>query len=210
MHFSALLAETNSLTLQAIVGVAAFLFVFLIFVAIWVSRYKKVGPDEVLVVSGRRNVIKDGDGKTHVVGFRLVRGGGTFVWPIYEKTDVLSMKPVTLDLVLPGLSTRDGHRAEISALGQVRIKPDDNALLKAAESLLGKQSNEIKNIASQLMESSVRGLIGAWTSPEMFSRRGQLSELWGEAAKPLLSGLGLEVSNLAVRDLKASQGWRIA
>src|SRR5215470_4113928 len=104
MSFNALLGEANPSTLVVIGGVVAFLFVGLIFISIWVSRYKKVGPDEVLVVSGRRNVIKDGDGKTHVVGFRLVRGGGTFVWPIYEKTDVLSLKPVTLDLVLPGLT----------------------------------------------------------------------------------------------------------
>jgi flotillin len=197
------LSDAASPTL-VIVGVAALLFVVFMFVAIWAGRYMKVGPDEVLVVAGRRYAVIDSEGKTHEVGFRMVRGGGAFIWPVYEKAAILSLKPVSLDLTLPGISTRDGYNAEISAKGQVKIKSDDASLLKAAESLLGKTPVEVMDVANQLMESLLRLLVGEWTAAEMFQRRGQLAGLWQEAAKPALNGLGLELLSLSVRDIKAS------
>ena len=49
MTFIPILAETPSQTIFVIGGIAAFLFVFFMFVAIWASRYTKVGPNQVLV-----------------------------------------------------------------------------------------------------------------------------------------------------------------
>ena len=43
---------------------------------VFANRYQKVGPNEVLVISGGRRH-KDGQ------AFRIVRGGGTFIWPIF-------------------------------------------------------------------------------------------------------------------------------
>ena len=54
MHALILLAETAPTTL-VIGGVAACLFVFFMFIAIWASRYTKVGPNQVLVISGRKH-----------------------------------------------------------------------------------------------------------------------------------------------------------
>ena len=50
-------------------------------------RYKKAGPDEALIVYGRRKLIgkKVRDAKGDVEGFRIVRGGGTFVVPAWEQ-----------------------------------------------------------------------------------------------------------------------------
>src|SRR5690242_21113228 len=73
MFHSILLADIGTTTL-VIGGVAAFLFVFFMFVAIWASRYTKVGPNQVLVISGRKHRISDPDGTIRDVGFRIVKG----------------------------------------------------------------------------------------------------------------------------------------
>jgi uncharacterized membrane protein YqiK len=88
-------------------------------------------------------------------------------------------------------------------MAQFRIGSEDVLLGKAAENLLGKSPDEVKAIASQSMESSLRGLVGTWTIPELFQRRGQLGDLWQEAARPVLSSMGLEIVSLSVRDVKA-------
>ena len=60
------------------VAVAAVLVAMLAGIALWASRYIKVGPDEVAVISGRRRELSV-DGEMRDVGFRVVRNGGTFV-----------------------------------------------------------------------------------------------------------------------------------
>ena len=67
--------------------------VLLAFGIVFANRYHKVGPNEVLVISGRRR--KDGQ------AFRIVRGGGTFVFPAIERVDRLSMEVMTIDVVTP-------------------------------------------------------------------------------------------------------------
>jgi uncharacterized membrane protein YqiK len=71
-----------------ILAAAAIVFVTLVFMAIALSRYVKVGPNQVLIVSGRKVQLPDG----RCVGFRMVKGGGTFVFPIIERADVLSLE----------------------------------------------------------------------------------------------------------------------
>ena len=43
-------------------GAVAIVIVFFIFLGIWASRYTKVGPNEVLVISGRKRKVVDPDG----------------------------------------------------------------------------------------------------------------------------------------------------
>ena len=72
---------------------AGLLVQFTIFAVIYASRYTKAGPNEVLVISGRRLRVQDSSGRFHTVGFRILKGGGTFVWPILEKCERLSLEP---------------------------------------------------------------------------------------------------------------------
>src|ERR1039457_7475944 len=60
------------LTILAIAFVVVWIFAA---IAIWLSRYTKVGPNQVLIVSGRKVQLPDG----RFIGFRIVKGGGTFV-----------------------------------------------------------------------------------------------------------------------------------
>ena len=89
----------------AIVGVLVVLFLS---VAVWASRYTKVGPNEVLVVSGRQYRVTDPDGNVRNRGFRIVKGGGTFVRPVLEKVDVLSLELLTIDVMTPEVYTSKG------------------------------------------------------------------------------------------------------
>ena len=66
------------------------------------NRWKKAGPDEALIVYGKRKLLGRkviGD-EGQVEGFRIVRGGGTFVWPAWEQYEFLSLKMMTLDIDL--------------------------------------------------------------------------------------------------------------
>src|SRR5881409_3050331 len=92
MTIPVLLADLSSLLgggwiplVIVLLGVGGFIILWMV-----LSRYTKVGPNQVLVVSGRKHRYLDPDGTERARGFRIVKGGGTFVYPIIEKIDVLS------------------------------------------------------------------------------------------------------------------------
>jgi len=182
------------------------LFVYLVMFMIWANRYTKVGPDEALVVSGRKYLVRGPEGKVHAVGYRIVKGGGTYVLPVIEKAEVLSLKPISVELAVPNILTRDGVRAEVAARSQIRITGDDLSLARAVESLLGKTPEQVKDVAAQLLESSLRNLVGTWSGAELSQRQSELGARWQEAVKEGLGDLGLTVLSLSVRDLKIPHG----
>jgi len=53
--------------------IVSIVFVIFVFGAVWASRYTKVGPNEVLVVSGRQYRVTDPDGVVRTRGFRIVK-----------------------------------------------------------------------------------------------------------------------------------------
>src|ERR1043166_3977728 len=143
MLTSIFLADLGA-TSWVIGGVAAFLFVFFMFIAIWAARYAKVGPNQVLVISGRKHRISDPDGTIRDVGFRIVKGGGVFVWPVYEKVDILSLELLTIDVQTPEVYTSKGVPVRVDGVAQVKVKGDDLSIRTAAEQFLSKGVEDIK------------------------------------------------------------------
>ena len=70
----------------------------IVFMVIALSRYMKVGPNQVLIVSGRKVHLPDG----RCVGFRLVKGGGTFVFleKNYDQFSTIGSKRITANVCL--------------------------------------------------------------------------------------------------------------
>src|SRR5436190_22251456 len=93
---------------MVIAGVAVVLFVLFTMLAIWANRYMKVGPNQVLVVSGRKHRVVDPDGTTGDVGFKIRKGGGGFVLRVLEKVDLLSLELLTIDVATPEVYTSKG------------------------------------------------------------------------------------------------------
>jgi flotillin len=118
-----------------IIGAAvAILFVVFLFLGIWASRYTKVGPNQVLVISGRKHRMLDPDGTMHEVGFRIVKGGGVFVWPVFEKVDVLSLELLTIDVQTPEVYTSKGVPVKVDGVAQIKVKGDDISIATAPSS----------------------------------------------------------------------------
>ena len=98
---------------------------FIIYVLIRM-RWKKAGPDEALILYGKRKLFGRkviGD-EGHIEGFRIVRGGGTFVWPAWEQYEFLSLKMMTLDIDLHHVYTVQGIPINVKAVAQVKVKGD--------------------------------------------------------------------------------------
>lgn len=195
-------------TTLVIGGVAAFLFVFFMFVAIWASRYAKVGPNQVLVISGRKHHMVDPDGTGHDVGFRIVKGGGVFVWPVYEKVDILSLELLTIDVQQEqDVYTSKGVPVRVDGVAQIKVKGDDVSIATAAEQFLSKSTDEIKGVAMQTLEGHLRAILGTMTVEDIYQNRDAFAAKVQEVAAGDMANMGLAIVSFTIKDIRDSQGY---
>jgi len=164
MNIMPLLAQASLLSQFWVVAVALIVpIVVIISIVVVLSRYTKVGPNEVLVFSGRKHAYRDPDGSEVKRGFRIVKGGGTFVYPVVEKVDILSLELLTIDVQTPEVYTSKGVPVKVDGVAQIKVKGDDISIATAAEQFLGKRTDEIRNIAPQTLEGHLRAILGTMT-----------------------------------------------
>jgi flotillin len=204
MNTAIMLADATAATIGA---VAAVLFVFFMFIGIWASRYTKVGPNQVLVISGRKHRIIDPDGAVRDVGFRIVKGGGVFVWPVYEKVDILSLELLTIDVQTPEVYTSKGVPVLVDGVAQIKVKGDDISIATAAEQFLSKGVDEIKNIATQTLEGHLRAILGTMTVEDIYQNRDAFASKVQEVAAGDMANMGLGIVSFTIRDIRDKQGY---
>ncbi len=209
MTMMPLLADLSSLfgggwipIVFVLLGVGAFLILWMV-----LSRYTKVGPNQVLVVSGRKHRYVDPDGTERMRGFRIVKGGGTFVYPIIEKIDVLSLELLTIDVQTPEVYTSKGVPVKVDGVAQIKVKGDDISIATAAEQFLSKGTEEIKSIAMQTLEGHLRAILGTMTVEEIYQNRDAFASKVQEVAAGDMANMGLGIVSFTIRDIRDSQGY---
>ncbi|HEY9175812.1 MAG TPA: SPFH domain-containing protein [Verrucomicrobiae bacterium] len=207
MQITPLLALGDMPWFTVIGGVVAILIVFFIFIGIWASRYTKVGPNQVLVISGRKHRVADPDGTLREVGFRVVKGGGVFVWPVFEKVDVLSLELLTIDVNTPEVYTSKGVPVKVDGVAQIKVKGDDISIATAAEQFLSKGVDEIRNIATQTLEGHLRAILGTMTVEDIYQNRDAFASKVQEVAAGDMANMGLQIVSFTIRDIRDSQGY---
>lgn len=181
--------------------------VFSLFVGALARRYVKVGPNEALIISGVRRVYVDPGGIKRKRGFRIVKGGGAFVWPILEKAEILSLEVMTLDVKLPEIYTKPGVPVMVDGVAQIKVKGDDVSIATAAEQFLGKSSHQIAEIALQTVEGHLRAIVGTLTVEEIYRNREAFAQRVQDVAASDLANMGLTVVSFQLRDIRDKQGY---
>jgi flotillin len=201
-----ILAQLSGLG-PTVVATAGIVFVVFVFVAVWASRYTKVGPNEVLIISGRQHRYADSTGKATVRGFRIVKGGGTFIVPVVEKADVLSLELLTIDVQTPEVYTSKGVPVKVDGVAQIKVKGDDISIATAAEQFLSKGTDDIKNIAMQTLEGHLRAILGTMTVEEIYQNRDAFASKVQEVAAGDMANMGLSIVSFTIRDIRDTQGY---
>ncbi len=188
----------DNLILLACIPIAL-VIVMVAFGIVFANRFHKVGPNEVLVISGRRR--KDGQ------AFRIVRGGGTFVFPAIERVDMLSMEVMTIDVVTHRVYTVQGVPITVDGVAQVSIDPSDTAIRTAAQLFLSKTEDEIRNVALQTLEGHLRAILGTLTVEEVYRDRDAFAQQVQEVSSGDMAAMGLRIISFTIRDIQDDQGY---
>jgi flotillin len=195
-----------NLTVGVIAGGAAAL-VFLIFLWVFLKHYRKVGPNEALVISGRRHRYELPDGRPGTRGYRIVKGGGTFVWPFVEKAETLSLEVMTIDVKTPEVYTAKGVPIMVDGIAQIKVRGTEQSIATAAEQFLGRPLQEIARVALQTVEGHLRAILGTMEVEQVYRDREAFAQRVQEVAAQDLANMGLQIVSFTLRDIRDSHGY---
>jgi len=189
-----------------IIGAVALVLV-LAFVGLWAFNYRKVGPNQVLVISGRTSSVIETDGRKREVGYRLQVGGGTFVMPFVETVDTLPLEVFSVSVRCPEVLTAQGVMIAAEAFGQVKAASDERLLHRAVENFLSRGSAGIISVAQEVLEGHMRAALGRMAVEEIYTERDRFAERVRQAATEDFSRLGLELLAFSLKDISDAQGY---
>jgi len=172
-------------------------------------RYKKAGPDEALIVFGRRKLFgrKVRSEKGEIEGFRIIRGGGTFVWPAWEQYEVLSLRMMTLEIDMPHVYTIQGIPINVMAVAQVKVQGDINHIRRAAEGFLGMPVDDIQATIKETVAGHLRGIVGTLTVEELYREQKIFQDKVRDEAHKDLEGMGFEFRSFVFRAIHDDEGY---
>ncbi len=181
---------------------------FIIYILIRM-RWKKAGPDEALIVYGKRKLLGRkviGD-EGQIEGFRIVRGGGTFVWPAWEQYEFLSLKMMTLDIDLHHVYTVQGIPINVKAVAQVKVKGDVDHVRKAAEGFLGLPTDQIQSTIKETVAGHLRGIIGTLTIEELYRDQKRFQDSVRAEGLEDLREMGFEFKSFVFQEIQDDEGY---
>jgi len=172
------------------------------------KQYRKVGPNEVLVISGgRKRTVIAPDGTKTRIGYRYRLGGGTFVLPFFETVDTLPMEAITLNIRTPEVLTNGGVPLMAEAVAQVKIDSSDAAIRLAAEQFLGLGKEGIRDVATTVLEGKMRDVMGTMTVEQIYKGRHDFSTKVMDIARKDFMRMGLSLMSFALKDISDTQGY---
>jgi flotillin len=197
-------APSASVITIVVVLVALFFIIF----GIWASRFTKVPPNTVMVISGGNGqTIRRQDGTRTKLGFRIIKGGGTFVLPILERVDLLSLELMTIDVKTPEVYTLQGVPVMVDGVAQIKVKSDDVSIATAVEQFLSKSTVDIMNVAQQTLEGHLRAIMGTMNVEEIYRNRDAFAQRVQDIAATDLANMGLAIISFTIRDVRDNEGY---
>ncbi|MFD1955102.1 flotillin family protein [Paenibacillus thailandensis] len=174
--------------------------------AFW-ARYKTVSPDEAMIVTGSflgsKNVTVDETGRK----IKIVRGGGAFILPIFQKSEFLSLLSHKLDVSTPEVYTEQGVPVMADGVAIIKIGGVVEDVATAAEQFMGKPVEALKSEAQEVLEGHLRAILGTMTVEEVYRNRDKFAqEVQGVAAKDLKK-MGLQIVSFTIKDLRDKHGY---
>jgi len=181
-----------------------FLFIVFTLVAVWATRVRKVGPNEVLVISGRR---RRNPATGEIEPYRIVKGGRAFIWPILERVDVLLLEIMTIEVMTDDVYTKQGVPVTLEGVAQIKIASDDVSIRTAAERFLSKSTDQIRNVAHETLAGHLRAIIGTLTVEEIYRERDKFAQSVQDVSASDLANMGLGIDSFVIKDVRDKEGY---
>lgn len=177
------------------------------------SRYRKCKSDELLVVYGKtgshKEKVNELDAKGNQVSreveiktARVYHGGAAFVWPIIQGYEVMSMRPIQLNLTLKDALSAQNIRVTVPTTVTVAISQDPLIMQNAANRLLGVDDTDKESLISDIVYGQMRLIVASMEIEELNSNRDKFLTQARDNINTELNKLGLYLININISDIR--------
>jgi flotillin len=187
---------------EAVLWAAGALTALIIFAFFLASLYRKVGPNEVLIVSGLGCAVRAPDGRVLKHGYKIVQGGGMFVIPMFQRVQMMSLEIMTIDVKTPEVQSITGMPVIVEGVAQIKVAGNDQAIMTASEMFLDKSTAEIMQVAHQTLEGHLRAIIGQMDPVALFREREKFAQAVQTISQADFKNMGLEVVSFTMKEVK--------
>jgi flotillin len=162
----------------------------LFLMAMLARLYRKAGPHQALVVYGMR-------------GTRVIKGGGTVIWPMFESFRELSLQLMSFDVApQQDLYTEQGVAVTVEAVSQIKVKSDPESVTTAAEQFLTKSDSEREGLIRLVMEGHLRGIIGQLSVEQIVKEPEMVGDRVRNTCADGMTKMGLEVISFTIKEIR--------
>ena len=174
--------------------IVLFLLSILIFI---VARYKRCPSDKILVIYG-----KTGGGSA-----KCIAGGAAFVWPVIQGYEYLDLSPISIDVDLRGALSKQNIRVNVPSRFTVAVSNEEGIMTNAAERLLGKSTEHIRDIAKDIIFGQLRLVVATMDIEEINSDRDKFLTNVASNVGAELRKIGLTLINVNLTDIQDESGY---
>ncbi len=162
--------------------------------------YKNAGPDEALIITGKKSRKTIVDGATlEESGQRVVHGQGVFITPFFQKAFKISLRSRAIEITAVA-QDRNGITLSVEAVAIVKVGDDPAAIRAAAQRFLGQDKN-IDGFAQEVLSGSLRSSIGATDVMTVIQKRDELGTSVLATARESLANQGLDVDSFEIKGI---------
>lgn len=166
----------------------------MVLVLVFESRWRKCPPDKLMIVSGAGKM-------------RSVSGKGTFVIPLLQRVDTLSLGAVQVQLTTENdIPTQDAILIHACAVANFQIGQTPELIETASKNYLNLDKEEMTRQVTEVMLGKMREVIGQMDLKELMRDRESFNAKVFGGSKDDLANLGLELRTFNVQDFSDSQG----
>ena len=133
-------------------------------------------------------------------------GGGAIVYPLVNVAKRISLEIQSIPVGLAGAVTTQGVPVAVEGIVNVKIADDEDAIRQAAQRFLDSQA-KVPDIVRNVMEGSLRTIIGQLTIDELIRDREVFAARVQEVANGDLQGTGLAIDVFTIQSISDSENY---
>jgi flotillin len=178
------------------------IIILVLLIAYLSTRYRVAGANEALIRSGRATPLGQGE-----AGLKVVRGQGIVVLPLFHKVGKLKLTARQINVNLADAVSRQGIKVAVQGVATFKIGADDESIRNAAERFLDAQEEQVDSIVKNVLEGSLRSIVGTLTIEELNLDRQKFQQAVQDAAKGDLATSGLQIDSFTIQAIRDESGY---
>ena len=176
-----------------VIAVAVFIFILASIFSMW----KKVPQDKAMVVTGMKK--------------RIITGGGGVVIPVLERTDVISLGNIQLNINTSQTMSSQGVPIDVAGTAVIKVRNTQESIYLAIEQFTGGNEAQIQNSIGEqvtlILEGKLREIVASMTVEQIYNDREAFSAKVQEVVGTKIGEMGLELKDFSIKDVNDTNGY---